>query len=114
MSRRSRAKQCVRADLVQIDGDWRFLAAILYFSGKGFERRQVIQWMAAIGGFKRHDMNETHTIVELKCGVAQPGWLLALELFKHAGDVALIFKGAISFDFVADHHSFHDRSPSIG
>src|SRR5436190_11111406 len=37
--------------------------------------------------------------------------MLPLELLEHLPDVALVFCGAIGFDFVSHHDPFHDLPP---
>src|SRR5262245_33639903 len=88
------AKYVIRADLLQSDEDRLLVTAIPYIGAKRLERRKLNQRIAAVCGFNRYNVHETHAVLELERHIAQAGRLLALELLEHAGDVAFVLSHA--------------------
>src|SRR5258708_887153 len=96
---------------MQYDG--LLLAPIFYPGGERLECRQFAQSIASVRYFKRRDMNESHSVLELKGSIVEAGRFLALELIEHSGDVALVLRRAIRFDFVSHHYLLHDLAPFV-
>src|SRR5260221_11690108 len=93
--------------------DGLLLAPIFYPSGKRLECRQFAQSIASVRYFKRRDMNESHSVLELKGSIVEAGRFLSLELFEYSGDVALVLRRAICFDFVSHHYLLHELTPIV-
>jgi hypothetical protein len=109
----SLVKESIGSNLFQMRYSGLLLAPILYASGKGFKGRQFAQRIASLRDFDRRDMNESHSVLEPKRGIAEPGGFLAMELLEYSGDVAPVLRTAICFNFVSHHDLLHELAPSV-
>src|SRR5262249_48967163 len=109
VSRAARLRsQPVVADLLELHGDRRLVAALADVRGERAECRDLLERIARRVGAR--EMHEADPVGLLECGVAEVRRARGGELGVDSADQALVLGDAIGFDLVTDDGGSHIRT----
>src|SRR3954464_10220269 len=92
---------------MELGDDRRLVAALAHVLLERLEGGDVREGVTP--RFRRGDMDEADTVVELEGRIAQPVGLGAVELLVDSADELLVLGNPVRLDPVANHHASHLR-----